>query len=62
MGPLSIAGNRLSLIVRAALLLVGLSTYLIFPDDVVWRFIKTAPHARVWEPVSYTHLTLPTKA
>jgi hypothetical protein len=49
MGPRSIAGNRLSLIVRAALLLVGLSTYLIFPDDVVWRFIKTAPHARVWE-------------
>jgi hypothetical protein len=49
MGPLSIAGNRLSLIVRAALLLVGLSTYLISPDDVVWRFIKTAPHARVWE-------------
>jgi hypothetical protein len=49
MGPLSIAGNRLSLIVRAALLLVGLSTYLIFPDDVVWLFIKTAPHARVWE-------------
>jgi hypothetical protein len=49
MGPRAIAGNRLSLIVRATLLLVGLSTYLIFPDDVVWRFIKTAPHARVWE-------------
>jgi hypothetical protein len=49
MGPLSIAGNRMSLIVRAALLLVGLSTYLISPDDVVWRFIKTVPHARVWE-------------
>ena len=49
MGPRSIAGNRLGLIVRAALLLVGLSTYLISPDDVVWRFIKTAPHARVLE-------------
>jgi hypothetical protein len=49
MGPRRIAGNRLSLIVRAALLLVGLSTYLIFPDDVVWQFIKTARHARVWE-------------
>ena len=49
MGPRSIAGNRLSLMVRAALLLVSLSTYLIFPDDVVWRFIKTAPHPRVWE-------------
>src|SRR6202789_2338515 len=49
MGPLSIAGNRLSLIVRAALLIIGLSTYLISPDDVVWRFIKTAPHARALE-------------
>jgi hypothetical protein len=58
MGPLSIAGNRLSLIVRAALLLVGLSTYLISPDDVVWRFIKTAPHARVWN-MPYSGLPLP---
>jgi hypothetical protein len=49
MGPRNIAGNRLGLIVRAALLLVGLSTYLISPDDVVWRFIKTAPHARALE-------------
>ena len=32
MGPRSIAGNRLGLIVRAALLLAGLSTYLISPD------------------------------
>ena len=47
MGPRSIAGNRLSLIVHAALLVVGVSTYLISPDDVVWRFIKTAPHPRV---------------
>jgi len=49
MGPRSIAGNRLGLIVRAALLLVGLSTYLISPDDIVWRFIKTSPHSRVLE-------------
>ena len=49
MGPRSIAGNRLGLIVRAALLLVGLSTYLISPDDVVWRFIRSAPHARALE-------------
>jgi hypothetical protein len=49
MGPRSIAGNRLGLIVRAALLLAGLSTYLISPDDVVWRFIRTAPHARALE-------------
>lgn len=49
MGPRSIAGNRLGLIVRAALLLAGLSTYLISRDDVVWRFIRTAPHARALE-------------
>jgi hypothetical protein len=49
MGPRSIAGNRLGLVVRAALLLAGLSTYLISPDDVVWRFIRTAPHARALE-------------
>jgi hypothetical protein len=49
MGPRRIAGNRLGLIVRAALLLAGLFTYLISPDDVVWRFIRTAPHARALE-------------
>jgi len=49
MGPRSLTGNRLGLIVRAALLLAGLSTYLISPDDVVWRFIRTAPHARALE-------------
>jgi hypothetical protein len=53
MGPRSIAADRLSLIVRAILLLVGLSTYLIVPDDVVWHFIKTAPHPRAWEHVLF---------
>jgi hypothetical protein len=37
------------MIVRTALLVVGLSTYLISPDDVVWRFIGTSPHARALE-------------
>ena len=49
MGPRSLTGNRWGLIVRAALLLAGLSTYLISPDDVVWRFIRTASHARALE-------------
>jgi hypothetical protein len=49
MGSRRNAGNRLGLIVRAALLLVGLSTYLISPDDVVWHFIRTAPQSRVLE-------------
>jgi hypothetical protein len=49
MSSRSTAGNRLHWIVRAALLLAGLSTYLISRDDVVWHFIKTALHPRVWE-------------
>ena len=53
MEPRSIAGNRLSLIVRAALLLVGISTYLIFRDDVVWHFIKSSPHPRLLEHISF---------
>ena len=42
-------GKSFEFVVRAALFLVGLSTYLVSPDDVVWRFIRTTPHARVWE-------------
>jgi hypothetical protein len=53
MGPQGITGYRLGLIVRAALLVVGLSTYLISPDDVVWRFIRTAPHPRALEHASF---------
>ena len=53
MGLLSTSGNRLGAIVRVALLIAGLSTYLISPDDVVWRFIKTAPHARALEHVAF---------
>jgi hypothetical protein len=49
MGPPNIAANRLSLIFRTGLLLLGLSTYLIFPDDVVWLLIRAARHARVLE-------------
>jgi hypothetical protein len=49
----NIAGNRLSLIVRAALLVVSLSTYLIFRDDVVWHFIKSGPRPRLLEHVSF---------
>lgn len=53
MGLRSIAGNRLSTIARAALLLGGLSTYLIYRDDVVWHFIKSAPHSRLLEHVLF---------
>jgi hypothetical protein len=49
MSPPGVARNRLRLIVRAALLLAGLATYLISRDDVVWHFIKAAPHGRTLE-------------
>jgi hypothetical protein len=39
--------------IRAALLLAGLSTYLISADDVVWRFIKRVPHSRLLEHLSF---------
>lgn len=53
MGRTNKDGNRLSSLIRIVLLLVGLSTYLVSPDDIVWRFIKTAPHARLLEHLSF---------
>jgi hypothetical protein len=52
-GPISIARHRLSFIIRVALIVVGLSTYFIDPDDVVWRFVKAASHARVLEHICF---------
>jgi hypothetical protein len=49
MCPPVVARSRLSFIVHAVLVLVGVSTYLISRDDVVWHFIKAAPHPRVLE-------------
>jgi hypothetical protein len=40
-------------VIRAVLLVAVLSTYLISADDVVWRYIKTAPHARLLEHLSF---------
>jgi len=48
----SLTENRLSF-VHAALLLAALSTYFISRDDVVWRFIKHAPHARILEHICF---------
>jgi hypothetical protein len=53
MGPISIARHRLSFIIRVALLGVGLSTYFSDPDDVVWRFVRAASHARALEHVCF---------
>lgn len=38
---------------RVALLVLGLSTYLVSADDVVWRFIKHAQHARLLEHFAF---------
>jgi hypothetical protein len=48
-----ITRDGLSSISRAALLAAALSTYLVSPDDVVWRFIKGAPHARLLEHAAF---------
>jgi hypothetical protein len=48
-----IAGNRRSSIIRAAALTAGLCAYLISPDDVVWRFIKTSPNAHALEHAAF---------
>jgi hypothetical protein len=45
--------SRSSLIAHTALVLAGVSTYLFSRDDVVWHFIKTAPHPRVLEHVFF---------
>lgn len=34
---------------RVALLVAGLATYLVSPDDVVWKFVRTSQHARLLE-------------
>ena len=41
--------DGISFAIRAALLTTGLLTYLISPDDVVWRFIKARSDARLLE-------------
>ena len=53
MESFSIANDRWGSIMRVALLVAGLSTYFISPDDVVWRFIKAAPNARLLEHVCF---------
>lgn len=39
----------MSFLTRLALLVAGAATYFFSPDDVVWRFIRTRPHARILE-------------
>jgi hypothetical protein len=53
MKPLGITQDRLNFVIRFVLLLAGLSTYLIDPDDVVWRFIKTSPQPRLLEHILF---------
>ena len=53
MKPLGNTQERLNFVVRLALLFEGLLTYLIDPDDIVWRFIKSCPHARPVEHILF---------
>jgi|ERR1700677_3094790 hypothetical protein len=53
MKPLRSTQERLDFAIRFVLLLAGLSTYLIDPDDVVWRFIKTTPQPRLLEHILF---------
>lgn len=46
---LKITRNGLAIVIRMALLLAGLFTYFVSPDDVVWQFIKTSANARLLE-------------
>ena len=47
------AGKRRFLIFRAVLLLASIAAYWKDPDDVVWRYIKAAPHVRMWEHICF---------
>ena len=46
---LKITRDGLVIVIRMALLLAGLFTYFVSPDDVVWHFIKTSSNARLLE-------------
>ncbi len=50
---LRIPVDGLRFMIRPALLVAALSTYLVWPDDVVWRFIKAAPNTRLLEHVAF---------
>ncbi len=49
----NVIGDRSGSILRVALLIAAVCTYFVDKDDVVWRFIKTSPHARLLEHVCF---------
>jgi len=53
MGLLSVTRDNLRSMLRLVLLLGSLATYLVSPDDVVWRFIKGAPQVRLLEHFAF---------
>jgi hypothetical protein len=53
MRSLSVTGDSLRSMLRLALLLVGLATYLVTPDDMVWQFVKSMPQARLLEHLAF---------
>ena len=46
-------GNNVRSMLRVVLLPASLATYLVSPDDIVWRFIKLSPHARLLEHLAF---------
>jgi hypothetical protein len=53
MWPFSNNPGVLAFVLRGVLLVAALFTYLVSPDDVVWRFIKAVPRARLWEHAAF---------
>ncbi len=45
--------RALPAVLRAGLLLAAVSVYLVAPDDVVWRLVRNAAHARIWEHLCF---------
>lgn len=53
MGSFAINRDNLRSVLRLGLLLAALSTYLVSPDDVVWRFVKDTFHSRLLEHLAF---------
>ena len=53
MRSLSPTHSHLRLMLRSALFLFSAATYIVSPEDVIWRFIKASPHARVLEHLAF---------
>ena len=53
MTSISIARKNFRPLLRLGLLLAAVATYIVSPEDVVWRFVKDAPHSRLLEHCAF---------